>query len=308
MASGFSGRIRSLARRRATLTMTALILVAVGCSSDSDSPDAAAASITDYLVGCESNVDADVPAFYSAYFRCTDISIDGGEVVVVSSGLPPHLSYYYGDDSDLFEEFDFSRGEQYRPNPNSIAETRFTLRIPLVPVEAGITIDTDTVNLSVGDDTDYPFGTAGVALDGVALFNPLAAPGDDIENEKFTFDSNEGHPQQQGAYHYHAVAVGPLRVLQSLGLSNSDIPGVAQVELYGVMCDGTVVMGANELDGSNATGLDLQAGHIHDLVDASGVVLLERRYHVHMAPSIGADPRGLTPEAQYYGTCDVRQN
>jgi hypothetical protein len=253
MNSGFSERIGPLVWRPAALTLVALILVASGCSSDTVG-DGHTASITDYLVGCESDVDADVPAFYSTYLRRTDISIDGGEVVVVSSGLPQHLSYYYGD------------------------------------------------------NTDYPFGTAGVALDGVALCNPLAAPGDDIENEKFTFDSNEGHPQQQGAYHYHSVAVGPLRVLQSLGLSNSDIPGVAQVELYGVMCDGTVVMGGNELDGSSATALDLQAGHVHNIVNAGGFVLLEGRYHVHMAPSIGADPRGLTPEAQYCTTCDVGQN
>ena len=176
------------------------------------------------------------------------------------TGLPPHLSYYYGEGSSQFEEFDFSRGERYRPNPNMIAAYRYTFRIPLNPVASGVTINATTVNLTVGDNTDFPLGPAGVALDGVALFNPLAAPGDDIEDEKYTFDSNEGHPQQQGAYHYHAVAVGPLAVLQAPGSVTSQSPGTAEIELYGVMCDGTVVMGAKELDGSEAASdLDLQA-------------------------------------------------
>ena len=176
------------------------------------------------------------------------------------TGLPPHLSYYYGEGSSQFEEFDFSRGERYRPNPTMIAAYRYTFRIPLNPVASGVTINATTVNLTVGDNTDFPLGPAGVALDGVALFNPLAAPGDDIEDEKYTFDSNEGHPQQQGAYHYHAVAVGPLAVLQAPGFVTSQSPGTAEIELYGVMCDGTVVMGAKELDGSEAASdLDLQA-------------------------------------------------
>ena len=67
------------------------------------------------------------------------------------------------------------------------------------------------------------------------------------------------------------------------------------------MCDGTVVMGEAELDGSLADdNLDLQAGHTHDIVDSDGNVLLEDRHHIHMAPSIGAEPRGLTPEARNY--------
>ena len=256
------------------------------------------------LINCESNIGDDVPVFYSTYFRCTDISVDGDIVVISGSDLPPHLSYYYGEASDQFEEFDYSRGDRYRPSPNQIAQTTFTLRIPLDPVRSGIAIDSATVNLMVGDGTDYPQGIAGVALDGVALFNPLAAPGDDIEDEKYTFDSLEGHPQQQGTYHYHAVAVGPLAVLQALGFTTSETPGLAEIELYGVMCDGTVVMGANELDASAPEGdRDLQAGHSHDIVDGNGTVLLENRYHIHIAPTIGAEPRGLTPEAQYYNTC-----
>ena len=258
------------------------------------------------LQNCDTNIGADVPLFYRAYFRCVDIRLDGDAVVISSSNLPPHLSYYYGEASALFAIFDTSRGNQYRANPNLIAETPFTIRIPLRPVSAGVTINRNAVNGDVGDPSDYGMGVVGVALDSVALFNPLANPPDQIEDERFTFDSNEGHPQMQGAYHYHAGAPGPLRVLASLGFVTSAVWGEAEIELYGVMCDGTVVMGMTELDGSAAaTDVDAQAGHTHDIVDGGGTVVLENPYHVHLAQEIGPDPRGLTPEAQYYTTCDV---
>ena len=257
------------------------------------------------LLNCAGTIDDDVPAFYANYFRCVDISMDGDVVVIASANQPPHLSWYYDEANDLYTQFE-SRGDGYFQNPNTIAQTSFTLRIPVSPTEIGVTIDDSTVNLATGDSTDYPFGVAGVALDSASYFNPLAAPGDDIEDEKFSFDLNEGHPQQQGTYHYHAPALGPLTVLQSLGLITSNIPGAAEIELYGIMCDGTVLFGQTELDGSTPSDdLDLQAGHTHDIVDADGAVLIEDRYHVHMAPTIGAVPRGLTPEAQYYSTCDI---
>jgi hypothetical protein len=294
----------------ATTTPTLTTIAATETTTTTEAA-AAATTVADAapevtLEGCETDIGDGVPVFYATYFRCTDISVEGDVVVISSTNLPPHFSYYYGEGDELFEPFDFDRGDQYRPNPNEIAETAFTLRIPLAPVAAGITIDSGTVNLTAGDGTDFRMGPAGVALDGVALFNSLAAPGDDIEDEKYTFDSNEGHPQQQGAYHYHAPALGPLRVLEALGLVTGHVPGETEIELYGVMCDGTVVMGLVELDGSAVGGdLDLQAGHSHDITDAGGNLLLEDRYHIHMAPTIGADPRGLTPEAQYYTTCNV---
>ena len=233
---------------------------------------------------CETQIGAGVPEFYSRYFRCVRIDLDGDSVRITSDNLPPHPSFYYGEGHALFEAFDFSRGADYRPNPNEIGGTGFVLRIPLQPVGAGVTIDATSVNAATGDATDYPFGAAGVALDGVVLFNPLAAPGEDIAEERFTFDSNEGHPQRDGIYHYHAVSPGPLAVLQALGFTTSAVPGASEIELYGIMCDGTVVMGEVELDGTAVAGaLDLQAGHVHDLVDGDGVVLLANRYHVHMA-------------------------
>ncbi len=318
--------------RRITMLIAvifSLALVASGCGGDDTSADATDAASSDtadtsdaadttdasttvdadvdvsLLLNCAGTIDDDVPAFFADYFRCVDISMDGGVVVITSANQPPHLSWYYDQANDLYTQFE-SRGNEYYQNPNTIDDASFTLRIPVTPTESGVTVDDSTVNLDTGDNTDYKFGVAGVALDSASYFNPLAAPGDDIEDEKYSFDLNEGHPENTGTYHYHAPALGPLTVLQSLGLTTSNIPGVAEIELYGIMCDGTVLFGETELDGSAASDdLDAQAGHTHDIVDADRTVLLEARYHVHMASTIGADPRGLTPEAQYYSTCDV---
>jgi hypothetical protein len=268
-------------------------------TTETDPADAA------LLLNCDGEIGADVPTFYGDYFRCSNISLDGDVVVISSANQPPHLSWYYDDNDELHTTF-VSRGDEYYQNPNTIDDASFTLRIPVTPSESGVTIDGNTVNLATGDNTDYKFGIAGVALDSASYFNPLAAPGDDIEDEKYSFDLNEGHPENTGTYHYHAPALGPLTVLQSLGMTTSNIPGSAEIELYGIMCDGTVLFGQTELDGTTVdTDLDEQAGHTHDIVDTAGAALLEDRYHVHMASTIGAEPRGLTPEARYYSTCDV---
>lgn len=147
-------------------------------------------------------------------------------------------------------------------------------------------------------------GAAGIALDGTALFNPLARPGDDIEVERFTFDTYNAHPSPDGTYHYHSSSRGPLEVLAKKGLVTNTIPGEAGLELFGIMCDGTVVMGCTELDGSEpeADGLDAQGGHVHDLVDGDGLTLWAGRYHTHICA--GRLPFEYTPEIQVHTTCD----
>jgi hypothetical protein len=128
---------------------------------------------------------------------------------------------------------------------------------------------------------EYGMGPAGIALDSVLLFNPLAAPGDDIEKEKFTFDDYDAHPAPDGAYHYHTTSKGPLEVTGGL-------------EVYGMMCDGTLVLGCTELDGTTA-----DTASVADVKDAAGTVHFAQRYHTHVC----ATGRRFTPEIQYYATC-----
>ena len=148
-------------------------------------------------------------------------------------------------------------------------------------------------------------GAAGVALDSVVMFNPLAAPGDDIEDEKYTFDNYNGHPAGT-TYHYHTNTPGPLEVLKRMGLTTSTTPGSAAMEVFGVMCDGTLIMGCTEADGSapDSAGFDAQNGHVHDIKDKSGAVLLAGRYHTHVCPTQFKNHR-FTPEIQYYDSCSI---
>jgi hypothetical protein len=247
------------------------------------------------LSTCTTNIAAEAPAFYRTYFKCVTITMNGGDVVIATDSLPPHRSYYYGSGDPSFEAFDTSRGAEYRPNPNKLSARPFSITVPSAPVAKGLIVNAALVDGAVGTSKEeFGLGPVGVALDSVALFNPLARPGDDIEAEKFTFDAYDAHPAPDGTYHYHRGSRGPLEVLASVGAA-------ASVELYGIMCDGTVVLGCTELDGTAATqsALDAQGGHVGDLKDASGTLHFTGRYHTHVCPT----GRKYTPEIQYYTAC-----
>jgi hypothetical protein len=255
------------------------------------------------IVNCTTTIAADAPEFFKRYFRCVTITTTATSVVVSTNALPPHRTNYYGTNHPNYEPFDTSRGSQYRANPNLLSSKQYAFTIPKNPVLRNLTVTSAMIDGQVGSNTnEYPMGPAGVALDSVALFNPLAAPGDDIEDEKYTFDSFNAHPAPDGTYHYHTVTPGPLEVLELGGFTSNATPGSAAIELYGIMCDGTPVLGCKELDGSAPSGtLDAQGGHAHDLEDASDVVLLAGRYHVHVCPTSGG--RKFTPEIQAHTTC-----
>lgn len=270
--------------------------------SDSDSDNAGERT----LANCTTSMAADVPEFYQRFWRCVTASLDGDDLVIETQNLPPHRSYYYGAASSNYEAFDTSRGAQYSPNPNTIEEQDVRIKIPLTPVVLSQAITPDSVDGLVGThDDEYPMGAAGAALDGVVIFNPLAAPGDDIEEEKYTFDSYNAHPTPNGTYHYHTVSAGPLEVLQQDGLTSTAVPGAATVELYGVMCDGTLVLGCVELDGSTSNlAMDVQGGHSHAITDGT-TEYFANRYHVHMCDLGSNTVRKLTPEIMMYSTCVV---
>jgi hypothetical protein len=78
------------------------------------------------------------------------------------------------------------------------------------------------------------------------------------------------------------------------------------VELYGIMCDGTVVLGCTELNGSLPAGTDFDAqnGHLHDIEDDASILYFENRYHTHICTESFASYQ-FTPEIQYYQDCVV---
>jgi hypothetical protein len=200
------------------------------------------------------------------------------------------LSYYYGSASPNYVAWD-DRGGAYHPNPNTLRQATVVIEIPLAPTARNVTITSALVDGAVGTSSlEYRQGAAGIALDSVVLFNPLAAPGDDIADEQWTFDPYNAHPAPMGQYHYHRDSPGPLETI------------TGAVEAYGIMCDGTFVLGCTELDGAmpDVADLDAQNGHVHD------VTSIGTRYHTHLCPAWTAHPRPYTPEIQFYDRCTVR--
>ena len=262
---------------------------------------------TEYTLDtCETSVIDDVPAFFGKYFKCVRVTRSGDSIVIESKGLPPHRSVYYSSGSANSISY-VSQGQGYYQNPNFIAEQTIRMVIPVEPQPKGLTIKPAMVDGAVGSSFDeYGMGVVGVALDSVALFNPLAAPGDDIEAEEYSFDPYDGHPEMRGTYHYHTTSKGPLEVLAAAGLTESTEPGQATVEVYGVMCDGTIIMGCTELDGAapDQGTLDAQNGHAHDLVDEAGMTHFTGRYHTHICPGTLTGHK-FTPEIQYYSSCSI---
>ncbi len=255
------------------------------------------------LETCASWVNSNAPAFFQKYFDCSDITVNDNYIVLHTDGLPPHQSWYYGNNHPNHIAY-VSQGDGYFQNPNTIAEQDFNISIPHNPVALGITIDENLVDGDVNSSSyEYPMGLAGIALDGVALFNPLAAPGQDIGEEQYSFDYYSAQPTNNGMYHYHTSTKGPMEVLENLGLVSNTTPGLAEIEVYGIMCDGTIVLGCTELDGSgpNSSDFDAQSGHLHDLVDEEGVTHFTNRYHTHVCP--GSYNHDFTPEIRYYDTC-----
>jgi hypothetical protein len=251
------------------------------------------------LDSCATDIASDVPDFYRTYFRCADIAMSGGDVVIHTIDLPPHPSAYYPEGDPNHTAFDTSGGAMQIPG--TLEQQDITVVIPTDPVAKGIVVEPAFVDgILMTHDDELPGGAAGVALDGVAFFSGAAGMGMSVANEADTFDSYGAH-HAMGMYHYHGQTPGPLEVLERAGIVDDTTPGAAAVELYAVMCDGTLVLGCTELDGSAPTtaDLDAQGGHVHDIADGEATYFTAR-YHTHVCPGAGAD---FSPEIQYYTAC-----
>ncbi|MGB0590632.1 MAG: hypothetical protein ACPGU1_13220 [Myxococcota bacterium] len=301
------------------VTMTRLIaciafvsLALVGCDSDtadgpgpgsmSGSSDSSAIN-TDALTlaTCQQSYGEGVPAFFSEYFACVDVTSAGEGTTIMTDGLPPHASPYYSAGDANYVAWD-DRGGSHSKNPNELSAINFSMTVPANPVAKGITIDASMVDNTMNtSDDEYSGGPVGVALNGVVIFAAMAEPGDDLADEAFTFDLYEGHPAGT-TYHYHFETPGPLEVLVDRGLSDNAEPGAGGLEIYGFMCDGTLVLGCTELDGSipDDSDFDAQNGHVHDITDGT-TTYFASRYHTHVCPERWPG-YPFFPEIAYYET------
>ncbi|MEZ0607532.1 YHYH protein [Fibrella sp. WM1] len=231
-------------------TLTGLLLAAA-CQKASD---AVSPTSTMPTTSTSVTVGTGVPDVYKKLYGATSIYVEGSNIVIKTSGRPDHKSPYYKGtawESSLYEAYNGTNA-RYAQNPNVIAETSLTYKIPMNPAE-------DPTHAAT------PLGSTGVALNGVAFFNQYAAQNAPLTNEINGFDQYGGHPQQQGQYHYH---LEPTYLTKNKGKD----------ALMGFLLDGFPVYGPVE-NGKTITNADLDKyhGHIGKTADyPSGI------YHYHI--------------------------
>jgi YHYH protein len=232
------------------------------------------------FMGCDNSEDPvnnteELPAVYNLMYGATDVYVDGNYIVIKSNGRPDHKSPYYLD-----TEWESTHNETYNGtnssfvlNPNRIATFNYTFKIPKNPVVAT-------------NHSATPGGPIGVSLNGVPFFNQYAAMGSPLTNEINSFDQYNGHPQQQGGYHYHAE---PLYLTTTKG----------KTALLGFLLDGFPVYGPTE-DGVPVVNGDLDSyhGHTHTTTEFPDGI-----YHYHITT---ADP--YINGSGFYGTAGTVSN
>ncbi len=224
------------------------------------------------LLACSKNNsgggNSAVPGVYKKIYGATDMYVDGNYIIIKSNGRPDHKSpYYQGTQwNSLYEAYNGSN-PGWMQNPNRIQSFNFTFKIPKDPTAA-------TTHSAT------PLGPIGVSLNGVPFYNQYAGPAQPLGNEINSFDQYNGHPQQQGGYHYH---VEPLYLTAQKGKS----------VLLGFLLDGFPVYGPME-NGVAVTNASLDAyhGHTHATADFPNGI-----YHYHITSS---DP--YINGSGFYGT------
>jgi hypothetical protein len=184
------------------------------------------------------------------------VVVNDDNIVITASDLPDHKSAYYSSGNPLYESYDEPNNPSFNLNPNNILEQNIVMTIPRFPEVS-----------SAHEST--PMGPMGVAVNSVAIYNQMAAPGDDILEELNTFDQYEGHPAPGGIYHYH---IEPVWLTQTLG----------DDAFLGLLLDGFPVYGPVE-DGDRLKNEDLDDyhGHIHNKTEFP-----EGIYHYHVTDEL----------------------
>ena len=234
------------------LAASVAVMAGLACKKDSSSSSqTTTSSVTPGSI--TTVVGSGVPDVYKKIYGATSIYLDGDYVVIKTTSLPDHKSPYYKGtqwESTMYEAYN-GTNSLWNQNPNTIAESDLTFRIPLNPAAASTHAST-------------PLGPMGIALNGVPIFNQYAAGGVALTGEINSFDQYYGHPQQQGQYHYHAE---PYYLTTKKGKD----------ALIGFLLDGFPVYGPTE-NGKTISNSDLDAYHGHFAITAdypNGI------YHYH---------------------------
>lgn len=181
--------------------------------------------------------------FWSSQFKMT---LQNDVRVLISNRLPkdPTGQFPISPDDDAYA---------YDHNPNSITAKAYKIKLPATP--------------QVAEASCLPLGAIGLLVNGGYFFNALDARGEDAVAHEIQ-DSCQGHPERDGAYHYHSVTT----CLEDQGKEHSTLVGYA--------FDGFGIYGHRGENGKMLTNADLDAchGHTHT-IEWDGKQ--EQLYHYH---------------------------
>ena len=225
-------------------------------STDTSSTDDSSSNSTSSNSPSASSNDISVLAEKFYYQSAVSVVVNDDNLVISASDLPDHKSAYYAANHPLYESYDEPNNPSFKLNPNNILAQDIVMTIPRFP--------------EVADNHEStPMGPMGVAVNSVAIFNQMAAPGDDILEELNTFDQYEGHPAPGGVYHYH---IEPVWLTETLG----------DDAFLGLLLDGFPVYGPLE-NGNRLSNDDLDDyhGHSHDTNEFP-----EGIYHYHVTDDL----------------------
>ncbi len=171
--------------------------------------------------------------------------------VVTSNDLPDH-------NTGIFPIQRIDPAYYYDRNPNSIYKQNIVLNLPIMPKLAD-------------NPSCLPMGLIGIALTGVAIFNGLDGEGRDAAAHEIQ-DSCNGHPEMQGAYHYHNL---------SPCMKDNSGKEKKHSDLVGYALDGFGIYGQYGEGGKSLSNKDLDACHGHShVVFWNGVP--QEIYHYHL--------------------------
>ncbi len=238
--------------------------VLAACTKNDATPSNASTSSS----STSSTSSTTVPDVYKKIYGATDIYVEGDYIVIKCNGLPDHKSPYYESTqwSSLYEAYNGTNAN-FSINPNRISSFSYTFKIPRNPASAATKKAT-------------PGGPIGISINGVPFFNQYNGSNSPLTNEINSFDQYNGHPQQQGAYHYH---VEPVYLTSKKGKD----------AILGFLLDGFPVYGPTE-GGKTISNSDLDAYHGHTAATTdypNGI------YHYHIT---SADP--YINGSGFYGT------
>ena len=174
------------------------------------------------------------------------ITPNGGKRTFSGNGLPDHTTGIFpvnpNDDAYTVDR-----------NPNEIAPQRITLSLPASP--------------SLSPSANCVGGEVGILLSGIAIFNAFDALGRDAAANEVQ-DGCDGHPQQNGYYHYHTLS----ECIEDTTVGHSALMGYA--------FDGFGIYGYYGEDGMEMTNskLDECHGHSHTIEWDGQTVEM---YHYH---------------------------